>query len=538
MKTATALVRVSTSVQEHGHGLDRQDTDISAFLTANTDYKLERTIQAIGESAYSGVVHDDSSEFGAYLNNLESKRLTPPTALLISSLDRLTRLPFFEATELINRVLKLIPELIVCDTGKRYSLSGGQDLGSLMELSLKIQLAHEESLQKSKRLRAARLKRVDQIAKKEKVLNNRPFWIDWNGTDYVLNEYADTVRKMVELRLQGMGSVAIQAYLNERPEAYPCFMYRGTLRKWTKSRIDDILFKEKTITGTYVIKTTYTPDEKRAAKRDGVKLSAYNKDASHELKGLFPAIVDEVTYHKLKTGTGKGRVSNQYHNVLRSLGKCTCGSSFVLSYDSKVKTVEDRIYLKCNRRNQEGRLSECSNPSIKVYPLVRKILFQLLEQPLYVEDVNKVSKSDELQKQIEENEALLQRLQKRLELDLPESVLSDLVTRLKAVTDVTASLKLDYQTAIASESESVDTNTVLTNLRNLGLKTAEQRIEVNKALRSLLSEVVVNNETKRVLFKFKSGATRWFDYEKGGDVAEAYHFAFEQVSEADSDDFE
>lgn len=542
-KNAVALVRVSTAIQEYGQGLDRQDSELASFLTSHPEYELTRTISAIGQSAFSGVVHDSDSEFGQFLSNIESNPSTAPQALLLASIDRLTRLPFFEATALVNRILDVVHELVICDSGKVYSKVGGSDLGSIMELTMKIQLANEESEQKSRRLRAAREKRKQEIANKTKIPNYLPFWLRWNGKDYEFNEYVKTVRKMVDLRLNGMGSVAIQSYLNERLDTYPVPQRKSkqaSATRWTKSRVDDLLFKELTITGDYVIKTTFTPDERREAKRNNLKLPQYNRELDFVIEGLFPAVVDKVTFHKLKSGTGKGKQTNTHYNVLRSISKCTCGSGLVLSHDTKKKNLDDRIYLKCNSRNQSGRVSTCKNPSTKLFPLVRSILNYLLNFPLtYTDGQTKVSRLDELELSLKEQKDLRDRFRRLSMKAATEEDEDYYLSELKKVSGTLKALEIEHKTVLHEEANSADSNIVLENLKKVRIDTPEGRLEVNSQLRQIIDVMVIDNATPLVKVTFKDGTVAEFDPKEVGDIAEThdYQFSYDRDQEDDLSEF-
>ncbi|NOI57793.1 recombinase family protein [Vibrio coralliilyticus] len=543
VKQSVALVRVSTAIQEHGQGLDRQDSEIANFLTTHPDYELTRTISAIGQSAFSGVVHDSDSEFGQFLSSIESKPSTAPYALLLASVDRLTRLPFFEATALVNRILDVVQELVICDSGKVYSKAGGSDLGSIMELTMKIQLSHEESSLKSRRLRAARDKRKHDVSNKVKIPNYLPFWIRWNGVDYEFTEHVKTIRKMVDLRLSGMGSVAIQSYLNERLDEYPVPQRKSkqaSATRWTKSRIDDVLFKEVTITGDYVIKTTYTPEEKREAKRNNIKLPAYNRDLDFVCEDLFPAVIDKVTYAKLKSGTGKGKQTNAYYNVFRGIAECTCGSSCVTSHDTKKHDLDARLYIKCNSRNQSGRVSTCRNPSTKLFPLVRSVLNHLINSPLHeVAPVTNVSRSDEVKLELDESKRLQARLRLLVE-SCDESELSHYLERLRTVTATVGRLELSYETLLQDEAQSVDSNVVLNNLRHVDISTPEGRRSLNAQLRKLLDSLVIDNENSMVKVTFSDGRVTEFDPTLAGDIADTYsmQYVYDRDDEDDLSDFE
>ncbi|WP_454440479.1 recombinase family protein [Vibrio bathopelagicus] len=536
VKQCVALVRVSSAIQEHGHGLDRQDSEIATFLASSSDYSLTRTISAIGQSAFSGVVHDSTSEFGTWLLTIESNPARAPYALLLPSIDRLTRLPFFEATALVNRILDVVTELVICDTGKVYSKVGGSDLGSILELTMKLQIANEESEQKSKRLRAARERRKTDVANKVKIPNYLPFWITWNGTDYAFNEHVNAVRKMVEMRLNGLGAVSIQSHLNENLHLYPLpqrTSKQANSTKWTKSRIDDILFKEVTITGDYVIKTTHTPEEKRNAKRNNVKLPHYNRALDFVCVGLFPAVVDKVTYSKMKSGTGKGRQSNAHYNVLRGIAKCVCGSSCVLSHDTKKVDLDSRIYLKCNSRNQSGRVSVCRNPSTKLYPLVRAVLNHILHKPLVTATVP-VTRVDEIELALLDAQKLQSRLRSILET-CEDSELSHYMKRLQESSASVSALELEYQTALSEATNVEDSSVILTNLRKLDLSTADARLAVNVHLRKLLVSLVVDATKPEVTLTFKDGSVMVFNPDLVGDIAETHTLQFE-VNREESDD--
>ncbi|NMU33511.1 recombinase family protein, partial [Vibrio parahaemolyticus] len=99
------------------------------------------------------------------------------------------------------------------------------DLGQDLLITTAIHLAHLESEQKSKRIRARFThKRLLEKEGGERRTSMSASWIELSKdkTHFVLiPERARIVRKMVDLKLQGWGAHRITVYLNE--QGYPCW---------------------------------------------------------------------------------------------------------------------------------------------------------------------------------------------------------------------------------------------------------------------------------------------------------------------------
>ena len=504
-KKAVALVRVSTDVQIDGSGLDRQDNDIKNWLSVNSDYGLIKTITASGESAYSGKHLE--GEFGDFLKAIEEGIEPKPDALLIADVDRLTRLPYFQANELVSRVLKCCGELVICRTNKKFSYKAKTNLSDALGLSMMIQLAYEESEQKSIRIRAARDKRAEDLKARRKRIKVLPFWLSDNGEEYVLNEHAKTVKRMFELYTDGYGALTIKRLLKE--EGYKPFTYRGKTSWFQKSLISKLLFENRAVSGTLIINRMYTEEERRQyIAEHGKPTPKFNKDKEIVIEGFYPEavpkdLVDKVRAKHKENNTGGGKESNSFRNVLRGFARCRCGAAMVLNHETK--KVKDYphpnsryTYIACSGRG-EGK--ECDNPSKQFYPIVKALLFWLVNrEPLFAVDTSLGKEKEALEVGIDKAEEEL--------ANLNDSILSYIkngipTSTLKKLTDEVSRLETQLETSRARRDE---INEILVsakdmasnNLRYLDMDTPEGRRELNLALKKLIKKVVFDNGVKGV----------------------------------------
>jgi Recombinase len=151
-----------------------------------------------------------------------------------------------------------------------------------------------------------------------KKLSACPSWLDLSEdrrSFVFVPQKADTVRKIFELCVSGLGSYSI-AKLLER-QKIPAF---GPSGKWDSTTIDNIL-KSRAVLGEY------QPKSYAGGSKKGIPIG-------DPVPNYYPSVVDRVLFAEAQQArrrhlvTGRGRKGNELANLFTGLATCAyCGSA-------------------------------------------------------------------------------------------------------------------------------------------------------------------------------------------------------------------
>ena len=304
---AFSYVRFSSLEQASGDSLRRQ-SELAERYAAERGLQLNTaTFRDLGISAFSGSNRTEGA-LSAFIRACKSGRVPRGSALLVESLDRLSR-------EQVRKALRLLLELIddyeieVHTLTDRHVYGRGTDMPELMYSIMVMSRANEESEMKSKRVgeawRAKKASAAQQpgIAITAKV----PAWIraEKGKPMSLIADRANVVKKIFSLAKSGLGSQLIAQYLNER---HATFTANGT--GWHKSYVEKILNNPATY-GAYV-----------PHKRVGKNKRVYDGEPILE---FFPAVVDYPIFQAVQQARDsryrerKGSTSATMRNLFAGL---------------------------------------------------------------------------------------------------------------------------------------------------------------------------------------------------------------------------
>lgn len=295
----------------------RRQLELSEAYAKAHGLNLDRSVEDLGVSAWAGD-NLKTGALGRFLGKVKAGEVQSGSYLLVESLDRLSRqqvrfaIPPF--IELINAGITVV----TLADGQAYSQTSVDDNFTQLMMSLAIMSrAHEESTQKSKRVKAAHAKQRENALRGVGRFSGRMFsWVDAVETapsryEYRLNEHAKTVRRVFDLADSGLGQVAIAAHLNSTHT--PTFRGSGL---WQQGYVSALIRNEAVI-------GTYQPTEMIDGKR--VPLG-------EPLMGYLPAAVPEELFWRVQSNRRRrpisnGRKGNKMSNMLGELLRCThCGA--------------------------------------------------------------------------------------------------------------------------------------------------------------------------------------------------------------------
>jgi DNA invertase Pin-like site-specific DNA recombinase len=323
---------MSTGAQIKGDSLRRQ-LELSSAFAAKRALALDNSLRDIGVSGF-GSKNRETGALGRFLSMVDSDAIAPGSYLLVESLDRLSRDDVMAALPVFLAIVNAGIVIVTLADEQEYSRESINQNWTQLVVSLAIMSrAHEESLQKSKRLCAAWEHKRRMIAER-KLTARAPGWLELapeRDRFVIVEERVAVVIRIFDETLAGIGQHKIAARLNA--EGVPTF---GAGNGWHGSAIQKIL------DGTAVL-GTYQPCRKEKGKR---------VPEGDPIENYFPAVIDEALYQraqqarKARRRGSAGRKGLAYSNLLTGLCRCAeCGASMV--YRNKGMPPKGGIYLLC-----------------------------------------------------------------------------------------------------------------------------------------------------------------------------------------------
>jgi DNA invertase Pin-like site-specific DNA recombinase len=322
MRQAFSYIRFSSAEQARGDSLRRQTELAESYARENGMTINPLTFHDLGISAFSGSNKTEGA-LAAFIKACKTGRVPSGSALLVESLDRLSR-------EQIRKALRLLLELIddhgieVHTLADRRVYGEGSEMPDIMYAVMVASRANEESQQKSKRVGAAWRKKREQAANNlgVAITAKTPAWIraEKGKPMELIKERAAIVREIFKLNLDGLGTQLIAQHLNK---TYPTFTSSGV--GWHKSYVEKIVRNPATY-GTYI---PYRRVGDRRVK-DG-----------EPVHGFFPAAIDFATFQAAQEARitryrkRKGSTDVQIRNLFAGMIKdATLGLPMVYHWKS------------------------------------------------------------------------------------------------------------------------------------------------------------------------------------------------------------
>lgn len=330
MPVAYSYVRFSTPEQSKGDSLRRQQ-ELSENYAAEHGLTLDITLtfHDLGVSAYKGS-NVERGRLGDFLQACDTGLVAPGSYLLVESLDRLSRAQVMDAFDLFRSILKKRITIVTLTDNRVYS-SASEMTDLIISLTV-MSRAHEESLTKSKRQRAAWNNKRANIATK-KLTARCPLWLKLNDarTQFeFIPERVELVKEIIDLAKNGMGQAAIAKMLNER--GTPPFS--GNKNGWHNSYIQKILTSKQ-------LYGEFQPGETQNGRKviNGEPIDDY-----------YPALIGKDDFYSLQAfraqnfvGGGRAKKGSSVPNLLSGLLKCGyCGSTMVIAGAAakRIKTAD------------------------------------------------------------------------------------------------------------------------------------------------------------------------------------------------------
>lgn len=284
---AYSYIRFSTLEQQKGQSLKRQKEMRTRYLKAHPELGLDetKTFRDLGKGAFHGM-NVSSGALGAFLAGLEEtdpeKKIGKNSVLLVEAIDRISRQNPWDAVDVIKKITKHGIRIITLEDDKEYSDDTLKaDSSLLTRLVGKLELAHDESERKSRRIKSAWRDNQETATSENIITEARPNWLriiedDGKRKFDFIPERAAIIKEIFEMRAGENGHtpkgwLLIADELNRRgrdKEHYgnkyePWGEGKRKATKWHASYIQKLL-KNRALLGDYQPHERITRQEPKA----------------------------------------------------------------------------------------------------------------------------------------------------------------------------------------------------------------------------------------------------------------------------------
>ncbi len=213
-RKAYSYIRFSTPDQIKGDSLRRQTEATEKYCKENgliLDDSLN--LRDLGLSAYHGK-HKSKGALGIFLKLVDDGKIEPGSILIVENLDRLSREQVLDALNQFTGIIQAGIRLVTLQDGMSYDKQSITDNWTQLIISIVYMArAHEESLTKSLRLKAAWEKKRNNITTSVTKMTSRiPAWLRLSeeNTKFILKpEVCKAIELIYRKKLAGAGSEKI-----------------------------------------------------------------------------------------------------------------------------------------------------------------------------------------------------------------------------------------------------------------------------------------------------------------------------------------
>jgi DNA invertase Pin-like site-specific DNA recombinase len=304
MRRAYSYVRFSSAEQGKGDSLRRQ-LKATEDLVQKHGWVLDQslTMQDLGVSAFRGSNVEDGA-FGLFLEAIRTGRVPPKSILVVESLDRVSRAEPFDSQHLVLGILKQGVAIATIQPERVYEPGGSDQVLKALEILLILSRAHEESVTKSTRVKAAWMEKRKHAATTP-MTAKCPAWLELTEKGFVeVKAAADAVRLIYKLCREGLGVRRITKTLID----WGVEPFGGKSDKWAMTYVHKIL----TWPAVYGEHQLHVTENKKQVK------------VGDPISGYYPAVVSEHDFYSAQAILGQrkkrsGRASNGDQNLFTGM---------------------------------------------------------------------------------------------------------------------------------------------------------------------------------------------------------------------------
>lgn len=311
---AYSYVRFSHGRQKNGDSLRRQMALSREYANKHGLNLQELTYSDLGLSAFRGA-NIERGALAGFIKAVEDGTIRRGSYLLVENFDRLSRAEVHVALQLLLRLVSAGIVVVTLMDGKVWNEETVADTTNLLVTIIVMGRAHDESLGRSKRIRE--IHQAKRARRDPAIFGQGPAWVtrrpDGSGWD-LKPGMADSIRRVFELSINGVGSVAIARMANAEGWVAP-----AKVQPWNTT-LPNKLLRNRAVLGEY------EPKEMKGSKR---------VSTGEVWTDYYPRVVDEAMFLKAQAAAHNrlhlpNRRDAGYHNVLQGFAFCGhCGQTLL-----------------------------------------------------------------------------------------------------------------------------------------------------------------------------------------------------------------
>lgn len=209
---AYSYIRFSSKKQEQGDSVRRQTELAEQYAHVHGLILSDKNFQDLGISAFK---EGNRPSLGDMLEAIEKGHIEQGSTIIIESLDRLSRQGIDVTQQIIKSILQRNVFIASLVDGLLLNRQSVNDLVSVIRIALAADLAYKESEKKSQRLRETKGQQRQRALKGEVINKILPFWLERQKDKFLFSDRIDTVKRIIELRREGLGTNKIAKVLND-----------------------------------------------------------------------------------------------------------------------------------------------------------------------------------------------------------------------------------------------------------------------------------------------------------------------------------
>ena len=333
---AYSYVRFSHGRQKNGDSLRRQMALSREYANKHGLNLQELTYSDLGLSAFRGA-NIERGALAGFIKAVEDGTIRRGSYLLVENFDRLSRAEVHVALQLLLRLVSAGIVVVTLMDGKVWNEETVADTTNLLVTIIFMGRAHDESLGRSKRIRE--IHQAKRARRDPAIFGQGPAWVtrrpDGSGWD-LKPGMADSIRRVFELSINGVGSVAIARMANAEGWVAP-----AKVQRWNTT-LPNKLLRNRAVLGEY------EPKEMKGSKR---------VSTGEVWTDYYPRVVDEATFLKAQAAAHNrlhlpNRRDAGYHNVLQGFAFCGhCGQTLLRKRKSGPKNAVGYAQYICSGKH-------------------------------------------------------------------------------------------------------------------------------------------------------------------------------------------
>lgn len=339
-RVAYSYVRFSTAKQELGDSLRRQVEAAEKYCKKAGLHLHPVSYRDLGVSAFKRK-NLERGALAAFIDAVKTGKVEKGSYLIIEQFDRLSRADTHKALKLLLDLVEMGITVVTLVDEKEWNSETVKETTNLIIAIVFMSRANNESAAKAARLSDAWGQKKKNAAESGKIMTREcPKWLSVNhdkSAFVVLEERAESVRKVFAMHISGHGSVSIVNRANREKWPVP-----GKGDTWHTSLVGRLL-RNRAVLGEY--------QPHKLGDEEGTRVPI-----GDPILGYYPSILDEQTFLRAQAvterkGTFPGRRDGSYRNWLQGLVKCSCGHSLVRKNKHSAKQPGYARYY-CTARNR------------------------------------------------------------------------------------------------------------------------------------------------------------------------------------------